>query len=171
MPFPCSGRSRDQNHPPMNLLPANFFLNYCENLEKKLTRNRRYSLAPTNESIFLGNRWQKRDQVSMKPDGGSPLYTGQEWLSSIQANKSHLHYTIHINIHIHAKKSGSPLYRPTGVVCAIHANKSRVVCLHYTGQEWRLQRTWSQHGCILGQRQMYSERQMYERTLQGKYIS
>ena len=70
--------------------------------------NPRYSLAPTNESIFLGNRWQKRDQVSMKPDGGSPLYrvstqaktgllyTGQEASEKLESARMYIVYRANV---------------------------------------------------------------------------
>ena len=113
---------------------------FFKNLEKlaKVRRNAGYSLAPTNESIFLGNRWQKRDQVSMKPDGGSPLHTGREWYPLIQANKSGLRYT--------SQEEWSPLHRPKRVVCSIHAKSGG----------FREIGVSNQHGYILGQRQMYS---------------
>ena len=50
--------------------------------KKVRRRNWGYSLAPANGSIFLGNRWQKRDQVSMKPVS-SPLYRPRP-VSSVQ---------------------------------------------------------------------------------------
>ena len=73
---------------------------FLKNLEKlaKVTRNAGYSLAPTNESIFLGNSF-------FSQTGGKSV-------------------------------TKFPWSRTVGLLC------------NYTGQEWRLQRNWSQHGCI-----------------------
>ena len=104
-------------------------------------------MAPTNESIFLGNRWQKRDQVSMKLDGGS-LYTlyRPRMVSSIPT-KSGSFREIEVSMDVYWTKANVHIVQPCvvkGIVKCIAKmnlarNMLRLKCRGQVGRDWIVQ--------------------------------